>query len=412
MIKPGPILLKTHLKGLIEELEASDARIVAERELQKAALDASKDAHGTEPSCIRRLVAFRRRKAKNAAETTRLEDIEDQYRFMVEGGVPPAYAPEVVDELSRVLALTNTSKPPKIEAIKKALGCSQGKAHKLRSLAAVRLASGVKSSSSSAPRELEHLPDHDADGVITDASREGASGTAKPEGQAAPHGAEAKLHAAAERFMDQADCEVSVEVRAAPGSLLDRVGEALERVAPGRVQRNLDQSRSPVLDASAEQPLNAGNAADVPTREDGSAGERDTRAVEMVKGIARALGGEKLTLVNADTGDVTRHDLIGAPSQESTAGPEQDAATNRAPSDDALQADRQEPPAPPAQGVGSCAGPDTGGPASGGKSLFQRITGAFHDPIVAHDPKPLRVVADEDDLEIPGFLDRRPKLPA
>jgi len=155
MIKAGPILLKTHLKGLLEELEASDARIAAERELQKAALDASRENHGTEPSCIAKLRAFRRRKAKNPAEASRLEDIEDLYRFLIEGGEPPKHAPEVMDELSRVMALTNTSKPPKIEAIRKALNCSQGKAHKLRSLAAARLA--AKSSSSSTKREHEHL---------------------------------------------------------------------------------------------------------------------------------------------------------------------------------------------------------------------------------------------------------------
>lgn len=167
MIKAGPITLKTHLKGLIEELEASDDRIASERELQKAALDASKEAHGTEAASVRRLVSLRRKIAKDPAEARRIEEIDDQYRFLVEGGDRPAHAPEVMDELSRVLALTNTSKPPKIEAIKKALGCSQGKAHKLRSLAAARLASGAReSSSSSTPREHEHLAPHDADGVV------------------------------------------------------------------------------------------------------------------------------------------------------------------------------------------------------------------------------------------------------
>ena len=71
------------------------------------------------------------------------------------------------DEVSRVMALTNTSKPPKIDAIKKALGCSQGKAHKLRSIAAVRLAK--KSSSSFGDNEHEHLPKpEDGDDGITE----------------------------------------------------------------------------------------------------------------------------------------------------------------------------------------------------------------------------------------------------
>lgn len=159
MIKPGPILLKTHLKGLFEELDKSDALIEAQREFQKAAIDASAENHGTDPAAIRQMKARRKKMAKDPAQVSRSDELYDHYKFMMEGGISPPVVPSPSDELSRVMALTNTAKPPKIEAIRKALGCSQGKAHKLRSQAAARLA--TKSSSSSVLREHEHLPARD-----------------------------------------------------------------------------------------------------------------------------------------------------------------------------------------------------------------------------------------------------------
>lgn len=156
MIKAKPLALAQKLKNIVDICESADAEIEAQKLIQKGALDAGKENDGIEPAVVRKILARRKRLAKDPAETTRQEELGDLYQFMLEGGVP-VELPKANDDLSRVMALTNTSKPPKIEAIKKALGCSQGKAHKLRTLAAARLA--VKSSSSFDEREHEHSHD-------------------------------------------------------------------------------------------------------------------------------------------------------------------------------------------------------------------------------------------------------------
>lgn len=47
------------------------------------------------------------------------------------------------------------------------------------------------------------------------------------------------LDRAAARLMDQSDGEITVQIEASPGSVFDRLGQALERVAPGRVERTV-----------------------------------------------------------------------------------------------------------------------------------------------------------------------------
>lgn len=158
MIRAQPLSLAHKLKNIVDICEAADAAIDEQNLIKKGALDAGKENDGIEPGVVRKILARRKRIAKDPAETTRLEDLMTDYQFMLgEGREDTRPWTQTDDEISRVMALTNTSKPPKIEAIKKALGCSQGKAHKLRSIVAVRLAK--KSSSSSAPREHEHLPE-------------------------------------------------------------------------------------------------------------------------------------------------------------------------------------------------------------------------------------------------------------
>ena len=177
MIKAKPLALAQKLKNIVDIYEAADTEIENQKLIQKGALDAGKEDDGIEPVVVRKIVARRKKLAKDPVETTRLEDLMDEYKWMLGEGRETARAwTQADDEVSRVMALTNTSKPPKIEAIKKALGCSQGKAHKLRSIVAVRLAK--KSSGSSDENEHEHLPSHDADGVITEteiAAPQGAS---------------------------------------------------------------------------------------------------------------------------------------------------------------------------------------------------------------------------------------------
>ena len=54
-----------------------------------------------------------------------------------------------------------------------------------------------------------------------------------------PHGPTDELDRAAARLMDQSDGEITVKIEASPGSVFDRLGQALERVAPGRVERTV-----------------------------------------------------------------------------------------------------------------------------------------------------------------------------
>lgn len=162
MIKAKPLTLAQKLKNIVDICEAADSAIDAQNLIKKGALDAGKENDGIEPGVVRKILARRKRIAKDPAETTRLEDLMTDYQFMLGEGREDARPwTQVDDEVSRVMALTNTGRPPKIEAIKKALGCSQGKAHKLRSIAAVRLSK--KSSSSLPAREHEHLPEHDSE---------------------------------------------------------------------------------------------------------------------------------------------------------------------------------------------------------------------------------------------------------
>ena len=167
MIKAKPLALAQKLKVLVDICEAADTEIENQKLIQKGALDAGKENDGIEPAVVRKILARKKRLSKDPAETTRLEDLMTDYLFMLgEGREDTRPWTQADDEVSRVMALTNTGKPPKIEAIKKALGCSQGKAHKLRSIAAVRLAK--KSSSSFDEREHEHLPKpEDGDDGIT-----------------------------------------------------------------------------------------------------------------------------------------------------------------------------------------------------------------------------------------------------
>jgi hypothetical protein len=137
----------------------NDLEVIKERRAaMKARLDNAAAVHGIDPAAVRRLLAWLRKAEKNEITRDRNDEIDSTYKVIAKGGAP-ALPSRSDSELDRVLALTNTDKPPKIDAIKQAIGCSQGKAHKLRTLAAARLA--AKSSSSRGIDEHELLTKQD-----------------------------------------------------------------------------------------------------------------------------------------------------------------------------------------------------------------------------------------------------------
>ncbi len=143
---------KETLLALVEACEADEAAI---QKIKSATKDRQADAlvkHGIDPATVRSLILWRKAHAKDPTAIERAEELNQVYRIILAGGTPTI--PSRADaELEKVLRLTNSAKPPKIETIMHAIGCSRGKASKLRNLAAARLA--AKSSSSSEPRERE-----------------------------------------------------------------------------------------------------------------------------------------------------------------------------------------------------------------------------------------------------------------
>jgi hypothetical protein len=129
----------------------NDLKVIKERQASIKARLSAAAIHGIDPAAVRRLLMTAK---KNEIDLDRNNEIDAIYKAIVAGSAP--VLPSRSDsELDRVLALTNTDKPPKIAAIKQAIGCSQGKAQKLRTLAAARLQ--AKSSSSGEIDEHELL---------------------------------------------------------------------------------------------------------------------------------------------------------------------------------------------------------------------------------------------------------------
>jgi len=120
----------------------------------KKRLDEAAATHGIDPTAVRRLLTWmqQRKDDINDINHARNEEIDEVYRTIMNGGVP-ALPRRVDTELDKVISLVKGDKPPKIDDIMKAISCSRGKAHKLRTLAAARLES--KRSCSSKSRELE-----------------------------------------------------------------------------------------------------------------------------------------------------------------------------------------------------------------------------------------------------------------
>jgi hypothetical protein len=147
------------LKDVIAACQ-NDLEVIKERQAAiKAQLD-NAAALGIDPAAVRR---FLRKADRNDIDRDRNDEIDTIYRVIANDGVP--VLPSRSDsELDSVLALTNTDKPPKIAAIRQAIGCSQGKAQKLRTLAAARLAAKSLSSREMDEDELLTKQDRRSDG--------------------------------------------------------------------------------------------------------------------------------------------------------------------------------------------------------------------------------------------------------
>jgi hypothetical protein len=153
--EPAAFSFSSALRDVIAGCK-NDQEVIKERQAAiKARLDNAAALHGIDPAAVRRLL---QRAKKNEIDLDRDDEIDTIYEIIAKGGVP--VRPSRSDsELDRVLALTHTDKPPTIEKIKEAIGCSQGKAQKLRKSAVARLQ--AKSSSSREIAEHEHLTEQD-----------------------------------------------------------------------------------------------------------------------------------------------------------------------------------------------------------------------------------------------------------
>jgi hypothetical protein len=142
----------------------NDLEVIKEhRAAMKARLDSAAAVHGIDPAAVRRFLAWRRKADTNEINRDRNDEIDTIYKVIANGGVL-ALPSRSDSELDRVLALTNTNKPPKIDAIMQAIGCSRGKASKLRNFAAVRLEAKSSSSRGIAEHELLTKQDRPGDG--------------------------------------------------------------------------------------------------------------------------------------------------------------------------------------------------------------------------------------------------------
>ena len=137
-------------KCRLDQLDIKDARARLNQRLHQATA-----VHGIDPSAVRHLLTCMKQKddGNNDINTARQEEIVAAYKAIVNGGLP--VVPSRVDtELDKVMSLITNDKPPKIDDIMKAISCSRGKAHKLRTLAATRLAAKSSCSSKMHEREL------------------------------------------------------------------------------------------------------------------------------------------------------------------------------------------------------------------------------------------------------------------
>jgi hypothetical protein len=121
------------------------------RAQMKRRLDNAAAVHGIDPTAVRRLVKMQQTGINYAPQ----EEIGAAYRAIVVGALP-IRAPRAETEFDKVMQLVSNNKAPKIDDIMTAISCSRGKAHKLRRLAAARLAEKSSRSSELHEHELPH----------------------------------------------------------------------------------------------------------------------------------------------------------------------------------------------------------------------------------------------------------------
>jgi hypothetical protein len=144
------------LVDLVQRCAGDIDAIKEARTRMKKRLDAAAADYGIDPGAVRRLVAWLEKQSNSGnINHARAAELDDVYRSIMNGGTP-AVLKRTDTELDKVMALITGKKLPKIDDIMEAIGCSRGKAHKLRILAAARLAA-EKSSCSSKSREHELL---------------------------------------------------------------------------------------------------------------------------------------------------------------------------------------------------------------------------------------------------------------
>lgn len=223
MANEGPISadrLKSYIER-IERLEEEQAAIAGDKR------DVYSEAKGVgyDTKTMRKIVQLRKQDAADREEAQTLLDTYMHALGMESGGGTVVLQPSeeeleerasrIVSEVERCIALAVDGKPPKIAAIQRLIGCSAGKAHKLRGF------------------------------VVDRISRSTAPSVKNEKAEAVSAG----LKVAAEKLM--ADGTVSIKVNAEPGSVLDTLGAALEEVAPGCVERNVTVGADDGLDIPA-----------------------------------------------------------------------------------------------------------------------------------------------------------------
>lgn len=126
----------TRLKLLVERIERITTEI---KEAQEARADVYTEAfgHGYDKAAVRRLVAWR---ALGAAEADDRETLDEVYRCALSGGPMPSIKRHLDPEVAQVMEMLKQPGPlTKVKDVKKALGVSMGKAHRLRALALAQL---------------------------------------------------------------------------------------------------------------------------------------------------------------------------------------------------------------------------------------------------------------------------------
>jgi len=240
MSKPGHNSRAKAGRVNAERLKSFIERIEKLEEERKAIGGDVKDVYaeakgvGYDVATIRKIVALR---AKDAADIAEQETLLDVYKHALgmetSGPVTvvrtdpseeelEALAGRIVAEVDRCMDLVGDGNQlPTIRAIQDAIGCSTGKASKLRGMVQERI-----SRSGAVQREMKS--DHDADGVVTETQDAASQGDSTP---MAPQTAEAATFAVTPDTQGEVGTGTHSDKAPAPRSV-GAVGPSSGRVAP------------------------------------------------------------------------------------------------------------------------------------------------------------------------------------